>query len=88
MSDIVNSAYRAHMTDFMTHVPSKPQPSKIDRTLTISGYVITKRDRHWKVVDPKGELICIAVYKRGAREVVRRLLGLNAVGEVDTDRDV
>jgi hypothetical protein len=37
--------------------------------------VIEKRDRFWAVVDPAGELVCITVYRRGAREVVRRLIG-------------
>jgi hypothetical protein len=27
----------------------------------------------WKVLDPAGELGCLAVYPRGAREVARRL---------------
>ena len=31
--------------------------------------------RHWAVYDEKGALVCVTVYKRGAREVVRRLTG-------------
>jgi hypothetical protein len=31
--------------------------------------------RHWMVIDPQGELVCLTVYKRGAMEVVRRLAG-------------
>jgi hypothetical protein len=27
----------------------------------------------WEVRDPRGELVCVTVYKRGAVEVVRRL---------------
>jgi hypothetical protein len=40
-------------------------------------YVIRKRERSrfWDVIDPAGELVCVAVYKRGASEVVRRLRG-------------
>lgn len=40
-----------------------------------SGYTIKKRDgyRDWMVIDPQGELVCLTVYRRGAREVVRRL---------------
>jgi len=29
--------------------------------------------RNWKVVDGNGELVCVAVYKKGAAEVIRRL---------------
>jgi hypothetical protein len=40
-----------------------------------SGYTIQKQDksRWWEVRDPAGELVCLTVYRRGAREVVRRL---------------
>jgi hypothetical protein len=34
-----------------------------------------ERSRHWMVIDPGGELVCLTVYKRGAMEVVRRLAG-------------
>lgn len=37
------------------------------------GYSINRRHRHWEVIDPAGQLVCLTVYKRGAREVVRRL---------------
>jgi hypothetical protein len=39
------------------------------------GYRIRKRYgyRDWEVWDPAGELVCITVYRRGAREVVGRL---------------
>jgi hypothetical protein len=30
-------------------------------------------DRWWEARDPKGELVCVPVYKRGAVAVVRRL---------------
>jgi hypothetical protein len=38
-------------------------------------YKVIKRekDRWWEVRDPRGELVCVTVYKRGAVEVVRRL---------------
>lgn len=36
-------------------------------------YSIRRRDRHWEVRDPAGDLVCVTVYKRGAEEVVRRL---------------
>ena len=34
---------------------------------------ITKRGRFWAVHDADGQLVCLTVYKIGAREVVRRL---------------
>ncbi|MDB4950155.1 MAG: hypothetical protein JWM27_2804 [Gemmatimonadetes bacterium] len=41
----------------------------------VGSYTITKstRSRWWEVRDGAGELVCLAVYRRGAREVVRRL---------------
>jgi hypothetical protein len=38
-------------------------------------YKVGKRenDRWWEVRDPRGELVCVTVYTRGAVEVVRRL---------------
>lgn len=46
-----------------------------------TGYTVEKREdtRWWKVLDPAGELVCLTVYRRGAREVARRL---NAADEV------
>ena len=42
----------------------------------LAGYTIRKkeRSRFWEVLDPAGELVCLTVYRRGAREVVRRLV--------------
>jgi len=39
-------------------------------------YTIQKqqKSRFWEVLDPAGELVCLTVYKRGAVEVVRRLM--------------
>jgi hypothetical protein len=34
---------------------------------------ITTYGRFWAIYDTAGTLICVAVYKKGAREVVRRL---------------
>ena len=34
---------------------------------------IKKYNRLWAVYDENGELICITVYKKGAKEVIRRL---------------
>ena len=41
-----------------------------------AGYSIQKQDksRFWEVRDAAGELVCLTVYRRGAREVVRRLV--------------
>jgi hypothetical protein len=38
-------------------------------------YTIAKQDksRWWEVRDAAGELVCLIVYRGGAREVVRRL---------------
>lgn len=38
-----------------------------------AAYTIQRRNRHWEVRDPTGELVCLTVYKRGANEVVRRI---------------
>jgi hypothetical protein len=32
-----------------------------------------KHGRWWEVGDPAAELVCLTVYRKGAREVVRRL---------------
>ncbi|MDQ2687668.1 MAG: hypothetical protein M3Y28_07365 [Armatimonadota bacterium] len=32
-----------------------------------------KYGRHWAVTDAAGQLVCLAVYKKGAQEVLRRL---------------
>ena len=49
------------------HTPQAPAPEPQ------AGWEIRKRARHWMVIDPQGELVCITLYKRGAEEVVRRL---------------
>lgn len=36
-------------------------------------YEIQRRKRFWAVINPAGELVCVTVYKRGAKEVVRLL---------------
>jgi hypothetical protein len=38
-------------------------------------YEIRRRGRFWEVLDATGELVCMTVYKRGAKEVIRRLRG-------------
>ena len=39
---------------------------------------ITKHGRYWAVLDADGTLVCITLYKKGAQEVVNRLM--KAVG--------
>lgn len=34
---------------------------------------IQRRKRFWEVRDPHGDLVCVTVYRCGAREVARRL---------------
>jgi hypothetical protein len=40
-----------------------------------AGFRVEKREgtRWWKVLDPAGELVCLTVFRRGAREVAHRL---------------
>lgn len=38
---------------------------------------ITRYGRHWAVYDKDGTLVCVCVYLKGAREVVRRLQETN-----------
>jgi hypothetical protein len=42
---------------------------------TKPNYEIRRRGRFWEVLDANGELVCMTVYKQGAKEVVRRLQG-------------
>jgi hypothetical protein len=41
-------------------------------------YCIRKHGRGFAVYDPAGMLVCIVVYLKGAREMVRRLGGVAA----------
>ena len=43
-------------------------------TVEISDYRITRRGRFWQVFDGQNHLVVTAVYRKGALEVVRRLL--------------
>lgn len=47
---------------------AEPKPGS-----STAGYTISRRARHWEVIDPAGLLVCLTVYKCGAKEVVRRL---------------
>ncbi len=38
-----------------------------------------RNTRNWVVLDTDGSLVCLCVYRKGAREVVRRLQATNNV---------
>jgi hypothetical protein len=50
-------------------------------------YAIERHSRYWRVVDPHGELVCLTVYKRGAREVIRRLCSGRVVKASQTPKE-
>jgi hypothetical protein len=53
-----------------------PQSAPITELERITpNYEIRRRGQFWEVLDSTGELVCMTVYKRGAKEVVRRLRG-------------
>ena len=52
-----------------------PQPAPPAPDDTKPTYEIRRRGRFWEVLDVNGELVCMTVYKLGAKEVVRRLRG-------------
>jgi hypothetical protein len=56
-------------------VETKKQQDNAPAPAEQPAYNVVKRekDRWWEVRDPRGELVCVTVYKRGAVEVVRRL---------------
>ena len=47
-----------------------------------STFFIRRRNRFWEVIDPAGALVCMTVYKRGAKEVVRRFRQMPMRSEV------
>ncbi|HEU0012717.1 MAG TPA: hypothetical protein VFQ45_03500 [Longimicrobium sp.] len=55
----------------MAKDPKEPTPEAAEEP----SYTIIKQkhSRWWEVRDPDGELVCLTVYRKGAREVVRRL---------------
>jgi hypothetical protein len=55
----------------MSDDPKDPAPA----AATKPAYTIVKqtKSRWWEVRDPDDELVCLTVYRKGAREVVRRL---------------
>jgi hypothetical protein len=55
----------------MSDDPKDPAPA----AAATPAYTIIKqkKSRWWEVRDPGNELVCLTVYRKGAREVVRRL---------------
>jgi hypothetical protein len=55
--------------------PWAPPPRKVAPPEVLNGYQLEQygNSRFWQVTDPAGELICVTVYKRGGREVMKRL---------------
>jgi hypothetical protein len=58
----------------MTSAVLPPMPTR-DSADWKAVYEIRRRGRFWEVLDSTGTLVCMTVYKRGAKEVVRRLQG-------------
>lgn len=56
-----------------------PQPTIIPTA--DSKCTIQRRKRFWEVRDPHGDLVCITVYRCGAREVARRLAAQTPLAE-------
>ena len=56
--------------DSTPSLPAPQAPAPADM------YFIRQRGRAFAVQDPAGDLVCVAVYLRGAFEVVRRLGGV------------
>ena len=54
-----------------------------NRPLCIGSFRVVRRGRFWRVQDGEGHLIVTAVYRKGALEVVRRLLPSNMRPLVD-----
>jgi hypothetical protein len=42
--------------------------------------------RYWAVYDDDGELVCVTVYKKGAKEVVRRLTHASQPKQPEEDK--
>ena len=59
------------MEPTMPRKPKEPAPVVAEKPT----YTIIKQEhsRWWEVRDPNDELVCLTVYRKGAREVVRRL---------------
>jgi hypothetical protein len=58
------------MESTMPRKPKDPAPAAEKPAYTI---IKQEHSRWWEVRDPNDELVCLTVYRKGAREVVRRL---------------
>lgn len=61
---------------YQTRRPRPVRVRKANEATTVAGltlYQITRRGRFWEVRDATGDLVCLTAYKKGAKEVVRRL---------------
>jgi hypothetical protein len=55
-------------------MPEEPKdPTPASAAAPIYTIIKQRKSRWWEVRDPEGELVCLTVYRKGAREVVRRL---------------
>lgn len=54
--------------------PKDPAPAPAPAAAAKPAYTIAKqtKSRWWEVRDPDDELVCLTVYRKGAREVMRR----------------
>ena len=55
-----------------------------NKAFCIGSFCVVRRGRFWRVQDAEGQLIVTAVYRKGALEVVRRLLPPDLRSLVDT----
>ena len=55
----------------MPEQPKDPTPAAAAKP--VYRIIKQKKSRWWEVRDPEDELVCLTVYRKGAREVVRRL---------------
>ncbi len=56
-----------------TVTPRVPRRKLASSPTYSCGYTIQQHKRFWQVTDADGQLVCLTVYHRGAKEVVRRL---------------
>jgi hypothetical protein len=55
-------------------MPDDPKdPTPVAAATPAYAIIKQKHSRWWEVRDPEHELVCLTVYRKGAREVVQRL---------------
>jgi hypothetical protein len=55
-------------------MPQKPKDPTLAAAAKPACTIVKQtKSRWWEVRDPNDELVCLTVYRKGAREVVRRL---------------